>query len=177
MQAIVTAIREGRLSATVGLIVSNRRKAPGLARAAEQGLPHAYLRREADIDRALVEAGVELVVLAGYMRILSPEFVGRWRIVNIHPSLLPKFPGLHAQRQALEAGATESGCTVHFVDEGVDTGPIIMQARVPVLPDDTEDTLSARILVEEHQLYPRALERLAQSRKAAEARGEEWGDG
>ncbi len=158
MRAIVGAIRERRLGAAVGLIVSNRRKAPGLAWAEEQGLRCTCLRRETDIDRALVEAEVDLVVLAGYMTILSRWFVGRWRIVNIHPSLLPAFPGLHAQGQAVRAGVTESGCTVHFVDEGVDTGPIIMQARVPVLPGDTEEALSTRILAEEHKLYPKAIQ-------------------
>jgi len=114
---------------------------------------------EAEVLKRLAEARPDLVCLAGYMRLLTPEFVARWRgrILNIHPALLPKFPGLHVQRRALEAGETESGCTVHFVDEGTDTGPIVLQRRVPVLPGDTEESLSARILAEEHRAYPEAI--------------------
>jgi phosphoribosylglycinamide formyltransferase-1 len=108
---------------------------------------------------------VDLVCLAGYMRILSPGFVSRWkgRILNIHPGLLPEFPGLHVQRRALEAGETEAGCTVHFVDEGTDTGPIVLQRRVRILPGDTEEALSARILAEEHRAYPEAIARVLES--------------
>jgi phosphoribosylglycinamide formyltransferase-1 len=109
---------------------------------------------------------IDLILLAGFMRLLSAGFVQAWqgRILNIHPSLLPQFPGLHAQRQALQAGVSESGCTVHFVDAGMDTGPIILQRRVPVLPDDTEETLAARILEQEHLAYPEAVRRVLQGR-------------
>ena len=118
--------------------------------------------REARILEILDRTRPDLVCLAGYMRILSPEFVERFRgrILNIHPALLPKFPGLEPQRRALEAGETESGCTVHFVDEGTDTGPIVLQRRVPILPGDTDETLAARILVEEHRAYPEAIARV-----------------
>lgn len=124
------------------------------------GQGRAAFEREAQ-DR-LRKHAIDLICLAGFMRIFSPEFNKTWqgRILNIHPSLLPKFPGLHPQRQALSAGVNESGCTVHFVDAGVDTGPTILQRRVPVLPSDTEDTLAARILKEEHHAYPRAIEKV-----------------
>jgi formyltetrahydrofolate-dependent phosphoribosylglycinamide formyltransferase len=117
---------------------------------------------EAEMLRRLDLARPDLICLAGYMRLLSPGFVGRWRgrILNIHPALLPKFPGLDVQRRALEAGETESGCTVHFVDEGTDTGAIVLQRRVPILPGDTEESLSARILAEEHRAYPEAISRV-----------------
>src|SRR5262249_56177061 len=113
------------------------------------------------IDKILESARTELVCLAGYMRVLSPAFVARWRgrILNIHPSLLPRFPGLDVQRRALEAGELESGCTVHFVDEGTDSGPVVLQRRGPILPGDTVETLSARILKEEHRAYPEAIAR------------------
>lgn len=166
--AICDAIRDGRIpDAAIAAVISDVADAPGLNRAVERGLPAFPIPREglskseheARIEKILESAGVELVCLAGYMRILSPAFVRRWpgRILNIHPALLPKFPGLHVQRRALEAGEKESGCTVHFVDEGADTGPVILQRRVPVLPGDTEETLSARILVEEHRAYPEAI--------------------
>jgi phosphoribosylglycinamide formyltransferase-1 len=111
------------------------------------------------VTRVLEEARAELVCLAGYMRILSPDFVDRWRgrILNIHPSLLPKYAGVSPQRRAIEAGERESGCTVHFVDEGTDTGPVVLQRVVPIVPGDTEESLSARILEEEHALYPEAI--------------------
>ena len=117
---------------------------------------------EAEILRILETARPDVICLAGYMRVLSPEFVARFprRILNIHPALLPKFPGLHAPRRALEAGETVSGCTVHFVDEGTDTGPAILQRTVPVLPGDTEESLSERILAEEHAAYPEAIRRV-----------------
>ncbi len=169
--AICDAIADGRIpDATIVAVVSDVAGAPGLSRAVERGLPAFPIPRggltkaehEARIEKILESAGVDLVCLAGYMRILSPEFVRRWRgrILNIHPALLPKFPGLHVQRRALEAGEKESGCTVHFVDEGTDTGPIILQRRVPVLPGDTEEALSARILAEEHRAYPEAIARV-----------------
>ena len=166
--AICDAIADGSIpDATIVAVIADVADAPGLNRAVERGLPAFPIPRggltksehEAKIDKILDAAGVELVCLAGYMRLLSPAFVGRWRgrILNIHPALLPKFPGLHVQRRALEAGEKEAGCTVHFVDEGTDTGPIVLQRRVPVLPGDTEETLSARILAEEHRAYPEAI--------------------
>lgn len=149
----------------VRLVISNRVEAPALAKARAAGVTALHLtfddraRFEERAHAALTEAGVDLVCLAGFMRILSPEFVRRYRgrMLNIHPSLLPAHRGLHAQRQALEAGVHESGCTVHFVDEGVDTGAIILQRRVPVLADDTEGSLTARIRAEEHQAFPEAV--------------------
>ena len=169
--ALHAAITRGGLPARIAVVVSNVETAPGLARARDLGLNVAVLRhsdaptREAHDRRmldALAAAGVEWVCLAGYMRLLSPHFLAtfRHRVLNIHPSLLPAFPGLHAQRQALEAGVKVSGCTVHFVDEGLDSGPIVLQRTVPVLDDDDEDRLSARILAEEHRAYPEALRRL-----------------
>jgi len=169
--AICDAIADGRIPhAAIVAVVSDVADAPGLNRAVERGLPAFPIPREgirraeheARIDKILDAAGVELVCLAGYMRILSPWFVARWRgrILNIHPALLPKFPGLDVQRRALEAGEKESGCTVHFVDEGTDTGSIVLQRRVPILPGDTEESLSTRILAEEHRAYPEAISRV-----------------
>ena len=169
--AICDAIADGRIPhAAIVAVVSDVADAPGLNRAVERGLPAFPIPRqgisraehEARIDKILDAARVELVCLAGYMRIFSPGFVARWRgrILNIHPALLPKFPGLDVQRRALEAGEKESGCTVHFVDEGTDTGPIVLQRRVPILPGDTEESLSARILAEEHRAYPEAISRV-----------------
>jgi phosphoribosylglycinamide formyltransferase-1 len=171
-EAISDAVGSGEIpNARIVAVVSDVAEARGLARARERGLPaHAVEKKsgesrrehEAKILRILEEAGPDLVCLAGYMRLLSPEFVARYRgrILNIHPALLPKFPGLHAQRRALEAGERESGCTVHFVDEGTDTGPIVLQERVPIAPDDTEETLTARILEKEHRAYPEAIARV-----------------
>lgn len=168
-EAIADAVGSGAiLSAEIVAVLSDVPDAVGLERARTRGLPAAAVDRkayagkrehEAEVLRRLEEARPDLVCLAGYMRLLSPEFIGRWRgrILNIHPALLPKFPGLHVQRRALEAGEKESGCTVHFVDEGTDTGPIVLQRRVPVLPGDTEESLSARILAEEHRAYPEAI--------------------
>lgn len=168
LQAIVEAIREGRLDATVAVVVSNRADAVGLARAREAGietvvLPHTGWPSRADYDRALVDVlrrrDVALVCLAGFMRLLGPAFIDAFpgRVLNIHPSLLPSFPGLHAQRQALEYGVKATGATVHLVTTELDAGPIVLQSTVPVLDDDTEETLSARVLVEEHQIYPEAI--------------------
>jgi phosphoribosylglycinamide formyltransferase-1 len=177
LQAIIAAIEAGRLEARLAVVISDRSDAQALDRARKHGAkaafvdPKAYGGREA-FDRALLaifeEHRVELVCLAGFMRILTPSFVKTFagRTMNIHPALLPAFPGLHAQRQALERGVKVSGATVHFVDEGVDTGPIILQATVPVREDDTEETLSARILAEEHRLYPRAIQLFAEGRLA-----------
>lgn len=175
LQAILDAIDAGRCPARVVVVVSDRAGAPALDRARRAGVkaihldPQAYPDRVAfdrAIDAVLVEHGVELVCLAGYLRLLSPPFVAAWRgrILNVHPALLPAFPGLHAQRQALQYGVKVSGATVHFVDEGVDTGPIVLQAAVPVREDDTEETLAARILQEEHRLYPEAIRLYAEGR-------------
>jgi phosphoribosylglycinamide formyltransferase-1 len=173
-EAICDAIAEGRIpNAAIAAVISDVADAPGLNRAVERGLPAFPIPRgdltrgehEAQILKILDSADVDLVCLAGYMRILSPHFVSQWkgRILNIHPALLPKFPGLHVQRRALEAGETEAGCTVHLVDEGTDTGPTVLQRRVPILPGDTEEALSARILREEHQAYPEAIAKVLES--------------
>jgi len=168
MQAILDAIRQGELDARVGVVVSNVASAPGLARAQEAGVPtvvidHKEFSSREAFDRAVVDElqkrEVDLVCLAGFMRLLSPLFVRAFpgRILNIHPSLLPSFPGLDAQRQALEHGVKVTGCTVHIVDEELDHGPIVLQTAVPVREDDTEETLTSRILEEEHHAYPRAI--------------------
>lgn len=167
-EAIAKQIDEGKLKAEIAVVVSNVEAAPGLQRARERGLDvfsanSKHLSREA-FDRQVIEVlkekQVDLVCLAGFMRLLSTSFIQafRNRILNIHPSLLPAFPGLDAQRQALEYGVKVSGCTVHVVDEGLDSGPIILQATVPVLDGDTEESLSARILEQEHQIYSKAIQ-------------------
>lgn len=181
LQAIIDAIADGQLPAEIRLVVSNRSDAHGLSRAERHGIPSAVLPHggypsrqafEAALISALREREVELVVLAGFMRLLSPFFIRAFpqRIMNIHPGLLPAFPGLHAQRQALEHGVRIAGATVHFVDEEMDHGPIICQAAVPVYPDDTEDSLSARILAQEHRLYPHALRLFAEGCLAVRGR-------
>jgi formyltetrahydrofolate-dependent phosphoribosylglycinamide formyltransferase len=171
-EAIADAVTTGAIpEAEVVAVLSDVPGAVGLDRARQRGLPaeavdrKAYpgrLEHEQALHERLERASPDLVCLAGYMRLLSPDFVSRWRgrMLNVHPALLPQFPGLHVQRRALEAGETESGCTVHFVDEGTDTGPIVLQRRVPILPGDTEETLSARILAEEHRAYPEAIARV-----------------
>ncbi|HVG35861.1 MAG TPA: phosphoribosylglycinamide formyltransferase [Pyrinomonadaceae bacterium] len=168
MLALADAVREGRIpEAEIALVISDQPQAPGLKRAAERGIETLLIERRGrareEHDREIVAAlraqRVELVCLAGYMRLLSAEFIEafRGRALNIHPSLLPAFPGLEPQRQALEHGVLWSGCTVHFVDETLDGGPIIAQQVVPVLSEDTVETLSARILKEEHRLYAVAV--------------------
>jgi len=171
-EAIADSVDEGTIpNAEIVAVVSDVSSAPGLARARERRLSSfAVDRAEFPSRRAhedailaiLEERRPDLVCLAGYMRLLSPEFVSRWRgrILNIHPALLPKFPGLDVQRRALEAGEKESGCTVHFVDDGTDSGPIVLQRKVPILQGDTAETLSARILSEEHRAYPEAIVRV-----------------
>lgn len=166
--AIREAARAGAVNAEIGLVLSNKADAPGLLKAKEWGLdtsfldPKLFASRE-DYDRAAArevdKRGIDLICLAGYMKVLTPQFCDayRHRIVNIHPALLPSFPGLHVQQKAIDWGVRFSGCTVHFVAAEVDMGPIILQAVVPVLPDDTEDTLAARILVEEHRIYPESV--------------------
>ncbi len=167
-QAIAKSIAQGKIAAEIAVVISNRAEAPGLALARELGLtavtiPSRGLDRES-YDRLLLEElakhDVDLICLAGYMRLLSATFVRAFplRILNIHPSLLPSFPGLDAQHQAVAHGVKFSGCTVHFVDEHLDAGPIVLQAVVPVLDSDTADTLSARILAEEHKIYSEAIQ-------------------
>jgi phosphoribosylglycinamide formyltransferase-1 len=168
MLALADAVRHGRAPETeIAIVVSDQANAAGLAHAESQNLPTAVVERRGrsrdEHDRELLtllqERQVDFVCLAGYMRILSSHFLSayRYRVLNIHPSLLPAFPGLEAQRQALEHGAKFSGCTVHFVDQTLDGGPIIAQRVVPVLDEDTEEALSARILEQEHKLYAEAL--------------------
>ena len=171
LQALLDAVAAKTLHAEIALVVSDKPHAYALKRLENTGVPARVFERktysdiqgfEAAIAEALEESGVDLVVLAGFMRVLSPFFVRRFsgRIVNIHPSLLPSFPGLHAQRQAVLHGVKISGCTVHLVDESLDGGPILAQAAVPVLAGDDEETLSARILKEEHRLLPETIENL-----------------
>lgn len=168
LQAIIDAIGDGRLPATIALVISNRADAAGLQRARGAGIetlhlnPRDYPDRDAydaAIVQALVASDVDLVCLAGFMRLVGPRLLEAFpnRILNIHPSLLPSFPGLDAQRQALEHGVHITGATVHLVTSELDGGPIVAQAAVPVLPGDTVDTLSARVLIEEHRIYPEAI--------------------
>ena len=181
MVALVEAMRAGSIAAAPAIVVSNVPQAPALARAAAWGIPTAVLdhravkpRRahEERVAALLEEHRVDLVCLAGYMRLLSPWLVGRFRgrILNVHPALLPAFPGLDAQAQALDHGAKVSGCTVHFVDEECDHGPIVLQAAVPVREDDTLESLSARILEEEHRVYPEAVRLFFDGRLRIEGR-------
>ena len=181
LQAIIDAIEQDRLDADIRTVVSNRETAYGITRARNHGIPttvinhRGHASREA-YDRVVVDhlkgQGVELVVLAGFMRLLSPLFIQSFpnRIMNIHPALSPSFAGLHGQRQAFEYGVRFSGCTVHFVSEGCDEGPVIIQAVVPVLPDDTEETLAQRILAQEHRIYPRAIQLYGEGRLVIEGR-------
>ena len=181
LQAIIDAIERGELPARIRLVISNRADAYGLVRARNHKLPtavvpHTDFPSRQDFDRRMVELlkqhGVELVVLAGFTRLLSSVFVRAFpqRILNIHPALLPAFPGLHAQRQAIEHGVRISGATVHLVDEKMDHGPIIMQAAVPVYADDTEARLRARILRQEHRIYPAAIKLFAEGQVRVEGR-------
>lgn len=171
-EAIAQAVASGTVPARIALVVSNRPDAAGLERARLMELkalsiPSVGRPREAferDLLAAVESSQVDILCLAGFMRVLSPFFLRQFPgpILNIHPSLLPSFPGLDAQKQALDYGVKFSGCTVHLVDEGVDSGPVILQAVVPVLDGDTEETLSARILQEEHRIYPEAVRRVVQ---------------
>ncbi len=175
MQALIDACRGVGAPARIALVLSNEPQAPGLARAAAAGIVTAVVDHrdyrdragfDAAIDRRLREAGIELVCLAGFMRLLTDGFVERWRdrMINIHPSLLPAFPGLDTHARALAAGVRFSGCTVHFVRPETDSGPIIIQAAVPVRADDTPDSLAARVLEAEHLIYPQALRLIAAGR-------------
>jgi len=181
LQAILDACASRAVPAQVAVVICNVADAKALQRAEAAGVPavllsHQKVASREEYDRQVVTAlqkqSVELVCLAGFMRLITPVLLGAFqhRILNIHPSLLPAFPGLHAARQALAAGVRVSGCTVHVVDEGTDTGPIVIQAAVPVLDGDTEETLSARILVQEHRCYPRAIALWAEGRVRIEGR-------
>jgi phosphoribosylglycinamide formyltransferase-1 len=181
LQAIIDAIESKRLDAAIKVVLSNKADAYGLVRAKSHEilteiLDHKEFSSREAYDRAIVNLlrahGVELVVLAGFMRLLSPVFVKAYsnRIMNIHPALLPSFPGLNVQKKAVEHGVRFSGCTVHFVNEECDEGPVIIQAVVPVFADDTEDTLAARILKEEHRVYPRAIQLYAEGRLRVDGR-------
>lgn len=172
LQSIIDNIEKGSLKATLKVVISNNPDAYGLTRAKKHGIPFIVLKHtdfkskedfDSEIVRILKSNNVDLVILAGFMRILTPVLLKAFplKIMNIHPALLPSFPGIHGQKQAVDYGVKISGCTVHFVDEGVDTGPIIIQRAVPVLDDDTEETLAARILKEEHQIYPQAIQLFA----------------
>ena len=185
LQAIIDAIEAGTLDALIAVVISNKKEAQALERARRHKLTGVFLdskpfayesnSREA-YDRAILDVlqkhDVELIALAGYMRIVTPVLIGAYpnRIMNIHPSLLPAFPGLEVQKKAVDWGVTIAGCTVHFITEGVDEGPIIIQAAVPVLPGDTADTLSARVLTQEHRIYPRAIQLYAEGRLRVEGR-------
>ena len=176
MQAILDAIDSGTLDARIALVLSDKPDAFILERARKRGIPTGVIdcggfktkfpeESQQETARQLKDAGVELVCLAGFLRLVKRPLLDAFpeRIINIHPSLLPAFPGLESWKQALNAGASEAGCTVHFVDDGMDTGPVIVQESVPILPDDTPEILHARIQVLEHRLYPKAIRRLAQT--------------
>jgi len=182
LQAIIDNIENGSLSAEISVVISDQANAYSLERARKHAIPavHAsakgYKGKRDAYDTLLVNElrkhHVELVVLAGFMRIITPTLLKAFpnRVMNIHPALLPSFPGLHVQKAAIEHGVKFSGCTVHFVDEGMDTGPIIIQAAVPILDSDTEDTLSARILAQEHIIYSRAIRLYAEGKLKVEGR-------
>ena len=181
LQSIIDAIAGGKLDAEIAVVLTDKPDVMALERAAKAGIRNVCVNRKEYGDRqpfeeALVKelqaAGVTLVILAGFMRILSPYFVHLYsgRIMNIHPALLPSFGGAHAHRDVLAYGVKVSGCTVHFVDEGMDSGPIILQAAVPVLDDDTEETLGARVLEQEHIIYPKAIQLYVEGRLKVEGR-------
>ena len=181
LQAIIDRSEKGDLQAEVVCVISNKAAAYGLERARKHGIPALHLdhksfsnRNEYDaaVVNCLQEYNVDLVILAGFMRIVTPVLLDAFpnRVMNIHPALLPSFAGLDAQKQALEYGAKVSGCTVHFVDTGTDTGPIILQSTVPVMEADSEETLSHRIHLEEHKLYPAAIQLFAEGRLKVEGR-------
>jgi len=169
LQAIIDNIEKGLLDGVIQVIISNNADAYALVRAKKHNIPsviinHSDFDNREDFDRKMIDVlksfSVELVVMAGFMRLLTPLFLNAYpmKIMNIHPAILPSFPGVHAQKRAADYGVRFSGCTVHFADEGVDSGPIIIQAVVPAYDDDTEDTLAARILKEEHRIYPQAIQ-------------------
>ena len=175
LQSIIDHIEKGRLDAEIRMIISNNPEAYALVRARKHGIPYTVLEHRdfatrEDFDRKMIEvfhmSGVELIAMAGFMRILSPLFLAAFpmKIMNIHPAILPSFPGMHAQQRAFDYGVKFSGCTVHFADEGVDTGPIIIQAVVPVYDQDTDEILAQRILKEEHRIYPKAIQLYAEGK-------------
>ena len=181
LQALIDQIEQGTLSAEISIVISNVKEAFALERAEKHGIKTVFLdprsySEKGGFDRALIDLlqadTFDLVCLAGFMRILGKAFINSFRgkIINIHPSLLPAFPGLHSQRQALEYGVKFSGCTVHFVDEGIDSGPIILQSVVPLYDSDDEETLSRRILEQEHIIYPRAVQLMVDNRLTVSAR-------
>lgn len=180
-EAIYKAIKAGKLNAEVTVVISNKPEAKVITSAAEKKLPTAAVRPkdfdcradyEEKISAIIDQSGAEIIVLAGYMLILGEEFIGKYenRIVNIHPALLPSFPGLDVQQKAIDYGVKFSGCTIHFVDEGTDTGPIIMQRVVPVLDNDTDASLSKRILKEEHDSYWKAIQLIADKKIKVDGR-------
>jgi phosphoribosylglycinamide formyltransferase-1 len=181
LQAMIDASARGDMAGQLAVVVSNKPNVFALERAAKAGIEalvfdHRTFTDRTQFDRAVTEAmsarGIDYVILAGFMRLLTPEFVTRWRgrLVNIHPSLLPSFPGAHALRDAIQARATRTGVTIHFVDEGTDTGPVIIQESVEVLPEDTEETLATRVHAVEHRLFPRVVDALVRGRVRLEGR-------
>jgi phosphoribosylglycinamide formyltransferase-1 len=181
LQSIIDHIEKGSLKAVIKIVISNNPDAYGITRAKKHGIPVVVLKNgdfknkeafDLELIRILESKGVDLVILAGFMRIITPTLLKAFpqKIMNIHPALLPSFPGIHGQKQALEYGVKISGCTVHFVDEGVDTGPIIIQKTVQVFDDDTEETLAARILTEEHRIYPQAIQLFAEGKMEIKGR-------
>jgi phosphoribosylglycinamide formyltransferase-1 len=187
MEAVARACRDKRINATISVVIADRDGAGGLAVAKELGIATAVVSWKAFTDRAAAESalakqidahGAEIIVLAGFMRVLSPEFAERYegRLINIHPALLPKYRGLHTHSRALEAGDTEHGASVHFATAELDGGPVVLQSRVPVLPDDSENTLAARVLATEHVILPRVIGWLADGRLTWRA-GKGWLDG
>jgi phosphoribosylglycinamide formyltransferase-1 len=181
LQSIIDSVESGYLNIQIAVVLSNKEETYGLTRATNHGIPtqvvsHREFNNREKFENKLIEVldgyGVDLVVLAGFMRVLTPLFVNHYhhKIINIHPAILPSFPGTHGQKQALDYGVRFSGCTTHFVDEGTDTGPIIIQAVVPVLPDDTEESLGTRILKEEHRIFPESLKLWSEGRILIEGR-------
>lgn len=179
LQSIIDAINNKKISAKIEVVITDRPNVQALTRAEKAGIKNICIDRKNFSSRADFEAEIlknlgeiDLVVLAGFMRILSPEFVKKFsgRLMNIHPSLLPSFPGAHAHRDVLAYGVKVSGCTVHFVDEGTDSGPIILQAAVEVKDDDTEETLAARVLEQEHKIYPEAIKLFVEGKLKIEGR-------
>lgn len=175
LQSIIDAVESGYLNVEISVVMSNKEEAYGLTRAKNHGIPAVVVRHgdynsREEFENKLIEVldgyDVNLVVLAGFMRVLTPLFVRHYhhKIINIHPAILPSFPGTHGQKQALDYGVRFSGCTTHFVDEGTDTGPIIIQAVVPVFDDDTEESLGSRILKEEHRIFPESLKLWSEER-------------
>lgn len=178
LKSIIDSIKSGYLDVNLAVVVSNKKGAPGLDYAKENNIPYHEIERGSqsieEHDEAVIGAiekyNLDLICLAGYMQIIQPNFIRKYKIMNIHPAILPSFPGLHGQKQALEYGVKIAGCTVHFIDEGIDTGPIIIQAAVPVLEDDTEETLSSRILEQEHIIYPKAVKLFSENKLRVDGR-------